>query len=26
VTGITLCSPVKFNRRFRGTYRLYIQG
>jgi hypothetical protein len=23
---ITLCSPLKINRHFGGTYRLYIQG
>jgi hypothetical protein len=23
---ITPCSPLKVNRRFRGTYRLYLQG
>jgi hypothetical protein len=23
---ITPCSPLKVNRRFRGTYRLHIQG
>jgi hypothetical protein len=24
--GITLCSPLKVNRRFGGTYRLHLQG
>jgi hypothetical protein len=23
---ITPCSPLSFNRRFGGTYRLYLQG
>jgi hypothetical protein len=23
---ITPCSPLKINRRFRGTYRLHLQG
>jgi hypothetical protein len=26
VWSIMVCSPVKVNRRFRGTYRLYFQG
>jgi hypothetical protein len=26
VCDITLCSPVKANRRFGGTYRLHLEG
>jgi hypothetical protein len=26
IWDITLCSPLSVNRRFRGTYRLHLQG